>query len=200
MKKITGTILTLSLALMSSTLIAQTNNFSIGPRAGINIANVSNLDNTKASVGPVVGITSTYSFAQTSGVTLDVLYSQEGYDLDNGIKVNINYLQVPFYYDLFFGSLGEAFRPKVYIGVAPGFLLSAKSGDTDVSESLTNVVVSLSGGLGFYYRIADRVWLNTDLRSYLGLTDVREEAFRNGDKVAGRNIQLSAGVAFGLTQ
>jgi hypothetical protein len=78
--------------------------------------------------------------------------------------------------------------------------LSAKSGDIDISDGFTNVAVSLSGGLGFNYRIANRVWLNSDLRSYLGLTDIREEGLRTDDKVAGRNVQLTVGVAFGLTQ
>jgi outer membrane protein W len=199
MKRNTVISLTLGFALISSAAIGQINNFSIGPRAGINIANVSNLD-SKASVGPVVGLTSTYSFTETSGVTLDILYSQEGYEIKNGPDVNLSYLQVPVYYDLFFGKLGEAFRPKVYIGLAPGFLLSGKSGDTDISDSFNNIVLSITGGLGFNYRISNKVWLNADARSYLGLSDIRDKVLQTGDKVAGRNVQLSAGVAFGLNK
>jgi outer membrane protein W len=193
-------LLTLSFALISSIAIGQINNFSIGPRAGINIANVSNLNNSKVLVGPVVGVTSTYSFTETSGLTVDLLYSGEGYELANGTKVKTNYFQVPVYYDLFFGKLGEAFRPKVYIGLAPGFLLSGKSGGTDISDSFNNVVFSITGGLGFNYRISNKVWLNADARSYLGLSDIRDKALQTGDKVAGRNIQLSAGLAFGLNK
>jgi outer membrane protein W len=186
------------LAIAGTELYGQASNFSIGPRAGINIATVSNLDNIKAAIGPVFGLTSTYSFAESSGVTLDILYSQEGYKVDNGPQIKLNYIQVPVYFDLFFGKLGEAFRPKVYVGVAPGFFLSGKSDDTEISDGYTSVIVSLTGGLGFNYRIADRVWLNADLRSYLGLSDIRDKAYQNGDKIAGRNVQLSAGVAFGL--
>jgi outer membrane protein W len=161
---------------------------------------VSNLNNSKVLVGPVVGVTSTYSFTETSGLTVDLLYSGEGYELANGTKVKTNYFQVPVYYDLFFGKLGEAFRPKVYIGLAPGFLLSGKSGGTDISDSFNNVVFSITGGLGFNYRISNKVWLNADARSYLGLSDIRDKALQTGDKVAGRNIQLSAGLAFGLNK
>jgi outer membrane protein W len=193
-------LLTLCFALISPAAIGQINNFSFGPRAGINIANVSNLDNSKSLVGPAFGLTSTYSFSETSGITLDVLYSGEGYELSSGTKVKTNYLQVPIYYDLFFGKLGEAFRPKVYIGLAPGFLLSGKSGDTDISDNFNGVVLSITGGLGFNYRISQKVWLNADARSYLGLSDIRDKALQTGDKVAGRNVQLSAGVAFGLNK
>jgi hypothetical protein len=40
--------------------------------------------------------------------------------------------------------------------------------------------------------------LNTDLRAALGLSDVREDAI--GDKVANNNIQLSVGLAYGLSK
>ena len=75
MKLNTAILLTISFALIPSAASGQINNFSIGPRVGINIANVSNIDNSKSLVGPVVGITSTYSFSETSGITLDILYS-----------------------------------------------------------------------------------------------------------------------------
>lgn len=174
--------------------------FSIGPRIGVNISNVSNVDNTDALIGLVAGLTSTYSFSETSGVTVDILYSGEGYSVnDNDIK--LNYLSIPIYYDVFFGELGQALRPKVYVGVVPAFLLSAKNqNDVDIKDSANSFNFAVSGGLGANYRLASRVWLNADLRAMLGLTDIRADEFQDDDNVASRNIQISLGVAYGISR
>ncbi len=109
--------------------------------------------------------------------------------------------KVPVYFDFFFGQLGNRFRPKVYAGVAPGFLLDAKNNDIEVdNDNFNNVNFALTGGLGFNWRLASRVWLNTDLRAFLGLNDIREEGLRSGDKVANNTVQLSLGVAYGLSK
>lgn len=199
-KQIVSALFIAGMILSGTNLTGQEDNFSIGPRAGINISDVSNVDGSKSRIGLVAGVSSTYSISETSGITLDILYSQEGYDLDGSPEVDISYLQIPLYFNVFFGELGGAFRPKVYVGIAPGFLLNAESGGTDISDSMAGVVFSLTGGLGFNYRVADRVWLNADVRSFLGLSDIREEEFQTDDKAASRNVQISLGVAFGLSE
>ncbi len=171
---------------------------SIGPRIGVNFSNVSNIEGSKSLTGLVLGLTSTYSISEATGLTVDLLYSQEGYSLDD-VDLRLNYLQLPIYFDLFFGELGDKFRPKVYAGVAPGFLLSAKNGDSKVDNDFFNSVnFAVSGGLGFNLRMSSRVWLNTDLRAFLGLNDIRDNVI--GDKNANNNIQLSLGVAYGLSK
>lgn len=171
---------------------------SIGPRIGVNFSNVSNVDGSKSLTGLVLGLTSTYSISEATGLTVDLLYSQEGYTL-NDSDLRLNYLQLPIYFDLFFGELGDKFRPKVYAGIVPGFLLSAKNGDTKVDNDFFNSFnFAVSGGLGFNLRMSSRVWLNTDLRAYLGLTDIRDNVI--GDKNANNTIQLSLGVAYGLSK
>ncbi len=171
--------------------------FSIGPRVGLNFSNVSNVDNSKSLTGLALGLTSTYSISEGSGITVDLLYSGEGYKLgDNELK--ISYLQIPIYFDLFFGALGDAFRPKVYIGVAPEFLLNAKINDVKQDKDQFNSVnFALSGGLGFNLRVASRIWLNTDLRAFLGLNDVDKQ---RADKHAISNIQFSLGLAYGISK
>jgi len=174
--------------------------FSIGPRIGVNFSNVSNVDNSKSLAGLVAGLTSTYSINEGSGISVDLLYSGEGYKVGN-TEVKISYLQIPIYYDLFFGQLGEAFRPKVFLGVAPEFLLNAKVDGNKIDKSnYSSVNFALTGGVGFNLRVANRIWLNTDLRAFLGLNDVRDEAFRVGDKVTDNTIQLSFGLAYGISK
>jgi len=173
---------------------------SIGPRIGVNFSNVSNIEGSESLTGLALGLTSTYSITEATGLTVDLLYSQEGYSLNND-DLRLNYLQIPIYFDLFFGDLGDKFRPKVYAGVVPGFLLNAKNNDIEVdNDNFNNVNFALTGGLGFNWRMASRVWLNTDLRAFLGLNDIREEGLRSGDKVANNTVQVSLGVAYGLSK
>ena len=176
--------------------------FSLGPRVGVNFANVSNVDDSKAATGLVLGLTSTYSISETVGITLDILYSQEGYKIENvSDEVSLDYVQIPLYFDVFFGDLGQSFRPKIYIGLSPGILMKAEVGDLDIKDDTRSLVLDLSGGLGFNYRLSDLIWLNVDLRSFIGLSDVRDQDLvdlQGGDKIAARNVQLSAGIAFGL--
>ena len=181
-------------------LNAQDDKFSIGPRVGVNFANVSNVENSKSLTGLAIGLTSTYSINETAGLTFDLLYSGEGYELgDDALK--LSYLQIPIYFDVFLGQQGENFRPKVYAGFVPGFLLHAKANDTELDkDQFSGFNFAFSGGLGFNLRVTDRVWLNTDLRAYLGLTDIRDDAFQVGDKQANNNVQLSLGLAYGLSK
>ena len=170
---------------------------SIGPRVGINFSNVSNVDGSEALTGLAIGLTGTYSISEKTGLTIDLLYSGEGYKL-NSDELRLSYLQIPIFYDLFFGELGEKFRPKVYAGIQPGFLLDSKNNGNDVEDVFNSFNVAVCGGLGFNYRVGSRIWLNTDLRAALGLSDIREDAI--GDKVANSNIQLSLGLAYGLSK
>lgn len=166
------------------------NRFSIGPRVGINIANINNA-NSNSVTDLTAGITSTYSINEKSGITVDALYSKEGYQ--TGSTYNLEYLRVPILYNVFFGKLGDSFRPKIYVGLAPGFLLSAKQNKSDISPQYKSAIVDLAGGLGFNYRLANRVWLNADVRAYLGVGSITT----SGD-LKNRTAQLSIGIAYGL--
>lgn len=198
MKTIIMTVLALYMSASGFAQIAD--QISLGPRVGVNIANVSNVEDSKSLVGLAAGLTMTYSFTEKSGLTVDLLYSGEGFKDDADNELKLGYIALPIYYDLFFGELGNPFRPKVYVGIAPAFLISAKANDTDVKDFYSSFNFSVSGGLGFNYRLSDRIWLNTDVRAFIGLMDVRDEAYRVGDTAASRNIQLSVGVAYGLSK
>jgi outer membrane protein W len=170
---------------------------SIGPRVGVNFANVGNVDGSESLTGLAIGLTSTYSISELTGITIDLMYSGEGYTFD-GNDHHLNYLQIPVLFDLFFGQLGDKFHPKVYAGLTPGFLLSSKVNDNKVEDFYNGFNIALTGGLGFNYRVGNRIWLNTDLRAFLGLNDIRQNVL--GDKVANNNIQLSLGLAYGLSK
>jgi hypothetical protein len=173
-------------------------NFSFGPRVGLNFSNVSNVDDSKSLTGLVIGLTTTYSISEATGLTVDILGSHEGFELD-GNENRLTYLQIPILFDVFFGDLGEAFRPKVYAGVVPGFLLGAKFNDEKIDKDPFNSFnLAVGGGLGFNARIASRIWLNADLRAHLGLSDIADS--NDDEKIALSNVQPSIGIAYGLSR
>jgi hypothetical protein len=193
-----GIILVCLASLLTVIKINAQDDFSFGPRVGLNFSNVSNVSNSESLTGLAIGLTSTYSISEATGITVDLLASHEGYSTgENDLK--LTYINVPIYFDVFFGDLGEAFRPKVYAGFVPGFLVGAKLNDNKIDRDQYNTFnLALSGGVGFNARVASRIWLNADLRANLGLTDVRDDAI--GDKVAISTIQPSVGLAYGLAR
>jgi len=172
--------------------------WSIGPRAGVNFSNVTNVENSESITGGVFGLAATYSLNENTGLTLEALYSVEGYQAPFN-EYRLRYLVVPLYFDYFFGELGQRFRPKVYVGIAPSFYLSGTVNDLDDNpDYFNNFLMSATGGLGFNYRVGNRIWFNTDLRSFIGLSDIRAENFTDGDQVAFRNVQLSFALCYGI--
>ncbi len=179
-----------------STLQAQfKDRLSLGPRAGINISNI-NQSQAKAIIGLNAGITATYSINQSSGITLDVLYSEEGYELPTTV-VDYTYLQFPLMYNTFFGLLGQPFRPKIYAGLAPALLLSAKANQMDFKDQNEMWAINFVGGLGFNYRLVSRLWLNADARLLLGLTDIEVNP-SSADPFRNKTFHLSLGIAYGF--
>jgi hypothetical protein len=193
-----------AMALLLSALgFAQTaNQLSIGPRLGVNIANASNITENQSLVGLAGGLTSMYGLNDNSAISVDLLYSGEGFAHEfSDSKVRLTFLVIPIYFNYFFGDPGSVLRPKVFAGIAPGIPLSAKEdGDEDVSDVFGVVNFSFSAGGGVNYQLNDRTALTGDLRAFLGLNDLRNEDFQGGtDKVAGSNIQISFGVLYNLT-
>lgn len=194
-----GMILVLFASLLTVYQLEAQDDFSIGPRVGLNFSNVSNIDDSESLTGLVLGLTSTYSINEASGITVDILGSHEGYSIGEN-DFRISYLQIPILFDVFFGELGTAFRPKVYAGITPGFLLGAKVNDDKIDDldDFNKFNLAITGGLGFNARVASRIWLNADVRANLGLTDVTDNG--GGDKNKLSNVQPSIGLAYGLSK
>lgn len=171
-------------------------NFSIGPKIGINFANVTNKD-TKINPGLALGLTSTYSINESSGIGLDLLFSQQGFK-SGGFTIDLNYIKVPLVYKLFFNKLGDAFRPRLEVGVSPGLLLSASTNGIDAKPAYNNFEMGWIGGLGFNYRLSNRIWLNVDLRADLGITNLSDSSIIGVPNLKNRTIGLNVGFAYGL--
>ncbi|HJW29611.1 MAG TPA: outer membrane beta-barrel protein, partial [Saprospiraceae bacterium] len=135
------------------TLHAQSKDrWSIGPRGGVNFSNITNVDESQSVTGVVLGLTSTYSLSENSGLTFDALYSVEGFKAPF-TEYHLRYLQFPILFDYFFGHLGDRFRPKVYVGITPGFYLGGTLNDLDTNDPYFHkFLMAATGGLGFNYR------------------------------------------------
>lgn len=160
---------------------------SIQPKVGLNIANLSDLDNTDPRLGVVVGAELEYQFTDLLSLSAGALYSMQGCKSENGgsiLGIDVNtktttktdYLNIPILLNVYV-TKGLA----VKLGLQPGMNLSAKSkyegsvagyggeseGDIDVQS------FDLSLPIGVSYEISNFV---IDGRYNFGLSKVFEGA------------------------
>ena len=181
----------------STMAMAQENSF--GPTVGYNHTWLSG-DAYSAKPGFNVGVVYNNSFMEHWGAGLELKYSVEGTKIDGtDADFNMAYLRLPLRLQYFFGSYGQAFRPKIYAGPSVAFLLSAKSkiGDNkiDVIDDTNRLDIGLLGGIGFNYRLKEQTWLNFDLGYTHGLLDISPSESVNPKN---RMINANLGVAFGF--
>lgn len=172
--------------------------FSLGPRAGVLFPTIVGEDVTDSEVntGYTFGLTTTYSIMQHTGITVDFLFTQEGAKT-GGNELKLNYLRLPIYFNYFFNELGEVFRPKIYAGIVPGIMTQAEINDAEVVENFNTFDLGIGGGIGFNYQVAERTWLNVDVRYVRGLTNINEATNFTGN-VFNQYFQGSVGIAFGM--
>ncbi len=173
---------------------------SIGPTVGYNHSWVSGEpDGTSAKPGFNVGLIYNYSLKEHWGLGAGLLYSVEGYHIDGtDTDANIAYVRIPLRLQYFFGEWGQAFRPKLYAGPSLAFLAGAKtkqgSNTIDFKDQVEGFDVGLLVGLGFNYRLKDRMWLNLDLGYTHGFLDLNKiELFENNNRLINANVGLAFG-------
>ncbi len=159
--------------------------FSIMPKAGVNIASLTKGDDAKSKIGLAVGVEAAYGVAKNFELTAGLLYSMQGAKQDGtDIKINMDYLNVPI--------LAQYYLVKglaVKAGVQVGFNTNAKLKNGDASADITNnKTVDFSVPVGLSYEISNVV---LDARYNIGMTKVFEGA-ENKNSV----IQITLGYKF----
>ena len=159
--------------------------FSIMPKAGINIASLTKDDGATSKIGLAVGVEAAYGVAKNFEVTAGVLYSMQGAKVkDTDVKCNMDYVNIPI--------LAQYYIVKglaVKAGVQVGFNTNAKLKNGDASADITNnKTVDFSVPVGLSYEIANVV---LDARYNIGMTKVFEGA-ENKNSV----IQITLGYKF----
>lgn len=186
------------LLLLAGNLVSA-QNLSFGPMAGLSVSNLSGKEDTRSKTGLVAGGFFNYSSKKWFGVGVQVLYNQLGAKLSaSNDAINLNYLQVPVlltYYLSGDNSVGS-FRPKLFAGPHVNFLLNAKNNagnDLNSKGVYKNSDFGVTLGGGFNYALADRIWLNFDVRYGIGLTDAKQAPDVD---VANRAFGVNVGVSF----
>jgi len=185
---------TAAVLMCSLTTFAQTKEgtFSIQPKAGINISNLSNKDNAKVKVGFTAGAEAEYQLTKQLSLSAGALFSMQGAksttvfrEVDNTTKeirevdikntMEFDYINVPILANYY---IIEGLAVKV--GIQPGFNIVAKRKRTDgvekESKNLSDLgvdvrKVDISIPIGVSYEFNDFV---VDARFNLGLTEVAD--------------------------
>lgn len=173
---------------------------SIGPSIGFGHTGIRNTSGTDLfKPGWSAGLIVNYSTSEHIGFAGDLLFSSEGARFEsNGRETDLTlqYVRVPLKFAYFFGAFEDDFRPKLTIGPSMGFLLHAESdveglGKSDVTSSYKTFDIGLNASAGFNLKVANNMWLNTDLNYYTGFMAIRGDDFNS-------NFGLKLGLAFGL--
>ena len=185
---------TAAVVMCSLTAFAQSKEgtFSIQPKAGINISNLSNKDNAKVKVGFTAGAEAEYQLTKQLSLSAGALFSTQGAksttvfrEVDNTTKENrevdikntmeFDYINVPILANYY---IIEGLAVK--LGIQPGFNIIAKRTRTDgvekESKNLSDLgvdvrKVDISIPIGISYEFNDFV---VDARFNLGLTEVAD--------------------------
>lgn len=188
--------------LMFMTQLSKAQNLSFGPMAGVNFSTLSGTENTKSKTGLLAGAFVNYSSKNWFGLGVQVLYNQAGASLVTPVEsVNLNYLQIPILATYYFGEGNStgSFRPKLFAGPHVNFLLNAKNKDgNDLNPEgkfYKKSDLGITFGGGFNYALAEKTWLNFDVRYGLGLTNIAQQG--NTD-IMNRGLGFTLGVSFPL--
>ena len=185
---------TAAVVMCSLTAFAQSKEgtFSIQPKAGINISNLSNKDNAKVKVGFTAGAEAEYQLTKQLSLSAGALFSMQGAksttvfrEVDNTTKeirevdikntMEFDYINVPILANYY---IIEGLAVK--LGIQPGFNIVAKRKRTDgvekESKNLSDLgvgvrKVDISIPIGVSYEFNDFV---VDARFNLGLTEVAD--------------------------
>lgn len=180
---------------------------SIGPTLGLNYAWLSEEDNPNARPSYNIGFLYNHSILESSGVGIEVRYSQEGSKTKFGNQTftnELNYVRIPLEFIYYFGALEDNFRPKIFLGPSLAFLVGGES-KIQVGENVITVDskdlfepfdVGLQAGAGFNYRLAKSTWLNFNVAYTHGFLKVYSQNI--GAEPQNRLVNVNLGIAFGF--
>ncbi|MDO8549041.1 MAG: porin family protein [Ignavibacteria bacterium] len=222
MKKALFTILTVSLLLSSSSL-AQFG-FKIGPKAGINLANLSFDPDLQSGIekssklGFKFGAAVELGFIPMFAVQIEPMYVQKGAKVEGPIFVdqnnqpvngsvtfNATFIEIPILLKLKIPTPG-GISPYFFVGPDIGILLSSnqefeapgfnQENDTKETTSSIDFVLDIGAGVGF--SVGPIVVLTFDARYALGLSDLNDNPQNSNQSIKSTGIQILVGAMFGL--
>ncbi len=161
---------------------------TFGLKAGANVSNVSNSDDSKSKFGFYGGVFFNAPLAESFNIQPEVLYSGKGAKADGAdISVNMDYISVPVMFQYMA-------TPQFYLEAGPefSFLISAKGkadgNSADVKELFNGFDMGI--GLGAGYDFTSNFGAN--IRYVAGVTDV----IKNNEGDASRNGVFQFGLTY----
>ena len=172
---------------------SEVGSITLQPKVGINLASMTDYDDSKMKVGLVAGVEAAYQLSDALAVSAGLNYSMQGVKGDGDAKIKTEYINIPILAN-YYVAPGLAIKA----GVQPGFLMSCKTddGENDVDAKDFAEKFDLSIPVGVSYEISDFV---IDARYNFGLTNIWKDDYKKllGD-AKNSVISLTVGYKFGL--
>ena len=192
-------IAAMMVAAISANAQNEVGQFTLMPKAGINISKVTNSD-SKTKVGLVAGVEAEYGIAENFGLQFGVLYSMQGDKPKVGSgSEKLDYINIPIMAQ-YYVIPGLAIKA----GVQPGFLVRAKNKwdyenggiavhtDADIKDACNKVDLSIPVGISYEYKS-----FVLDARYNIGLTKVYKSDY--SDKSCRNSVfAITLGYKFAL--
>ena len=166
---------------------------SVAPVVGINLANLTKLEDTKMKFGIAAGAVAEYGVSEKFGVSFGLIYSQQGckFDADGNPKLNMDYLNIPILAQYYVID-GLALKA----GIQPAALVSAKAKGDGGSESMKEFCnkfdVAIPVGASYEYQN-----FVIDARYNIGLTKTFKKSYTD-EKSNNSVFQFTVGYKFKL--
>ncbi|MFR9652044.1 MAG: porin family protein [Rikenellaceae bacterium] len=168
----------------------------LGAKVGMNISNVTGLEDTNAKIGLTFGVTGEIDLNDQSGVGVELLFSRQGYSYkadDYKFKERYTYLNIPILYQY---NLKDIVTFKA--GLQPGIKMAAnyreKVGDTRYKGKLIGVkTFDMAIPIGASY-LFEKYNTAIDLRYNIGLTNIYNTG--SSQKCRNSNFTISAQYLF----
>lgn len=202
--------LTIFLILFAFISVMQAQKMQIGPKAGVNIANLSgdDVEGTDSRTGFGGGLFFMYQFSEMFGIQPEAYYTMKGATekLDVlGTTVDVtytfDYVEVPLLLKLLIPIENSAINPAIFAGPFVGFNTTAKikaeadgqSEEMDIDEvKSTEFGLAFGGGVGFPVGNNE---LGFDVRYILGLSTLDDSA----EEADVKNSVINFNVYFGFS-
>lgn len=184
-------------ALVCGFFVVNAQNITIGPKAGLNVTNISNISGNKNKLSIHVGAFAEWRVNDFFGIQPEIVYSRQGFRWkDDGYKVKnrVNYLNIPILAKLY--VLDEL---SVDLGPQIGFALNGKAvakedGNTHKYKNKDLNTVELSWAIGLSYNWDDFMF---SARYNIGLSNVMDkDKSWDGSNNKNHVFQLSVGYRF----
>jgi len=185
-----------------------------GVHAGVNFANTSNsvtlngapagtpapAVDTSSMTGIMAGALAEFPLTDMFAIQPEVNFIQKG-NKTGDVSTKLNYIEVPVLAKAKWNLGG--IKPYVMAGPSIGFLMSAKTGDTDVKSSFKTIDFGIDFGAGAAFAVTDSMDVFLDLRYALGLANVSNQTgvpvgagITYDASVKNKGFQINAGLMF----